>query len=251
LVRAAEYSGDLPRCNIGEGEPVAGRVIKKIETGLWQWCCVITCDQSNWTKAHCENLEDRVTACARAARRVYVEMERSPKRRQLSHADEVALDDTLATIRQMLAERGNTLLEHGERDASHRFMDETHSSTPRPAPYVREEVRPNQTEGIASTGYALSYRNLAGAAFEDSRGFHVMSGTEVRDTETGTLPEAAKQYRAKLVEQGVLIRHPFDPAKLVFTTTQTFNNGTSAAKIVTGSKQSGSSVWLERSGPRG
>ena len=261
LLREGDEPGDLPRCNIGEGEPVGGRVVTKIETGVWEWVAVITCDQPHFTKVHAEHLEMRVTACAEGARRVVVERDRAPKRRQMPATDEAALDEMVGVIRRMLAARGYPFLEHEDLAPAGLSSGWQHRSLAQPVekpadPFVRPAMVPEAAPRMfqrdadhaapGAGGYTLRYRDLGGTAFEDARGFHVMCGTEVSGTETQTLPDLTKRRRIELREEGILVRHPFDSAKLVFARNHSFENGTCAAKIVAGSKQCWRTVWIER-----
>jgi hypothetical protein len=265
LVRGGDEPDDLPRCNIGEGEPVGGRVNTKIENGVWEWACVVTCDQPNFTKVHAETVEMRLTACAEAAGRVVVERERAPKRRALPPGDEAAIDTMIGAIRDVLEGQGHHFLEHVDGGAAGSGTARQRSAR-RGAEAPVVPLHPKETGKLVhrdlfdadgrnheeslrptdSRAYVLRYRNLAGTAFEDRAGFHVMCGTEVAVKETNTLPEDATLRRRELLEEGILLPHPFDSSKLVFSRGHRFENGTCAAKVCAGSKQSWRTVWKER-----
>lgn len=261
LLREGDEAGDLPRCNIGEGEPVFARVVAKMESCAWQWVAVITCDAPQFTKCHAEHLEWRLTALAEGARRVVVERDRSPKRRQLPMRDEAALDDMVATVCKLIGGQGYPLLERGDGVSaglgSHWQDRAPARPTGEPTGLFRQAVAVPESalkdpipeadgHAAGADSFILRYRNLNGTAFEDAKGFHVMAGTEVSRAETQTLPDQTRRRRSELRETGILVAHPFDARKLVFARSHTFENGTCAAKLVAGSKQSWRTVWIER-----
>lgn len=230
------------RVRIGEGGNVGSRLAGKIDewaTGKYSVAVAVTCSHPRWDKTCAENLEARLTAIIEGSRTAEVERERAPKLRHLPPDAQQAMDSLIDHVRVELERRRIPLLTQAPPAV---FQ---HPSWQAMVPAAAAPVEVPISTGFADPVRVLSlfYEDLSGELEERADHVIIRRGTEVCPREVAALQTASRAARRALIETGAIVMHPTKPDRWILTKDHKVGSLTTAARIVTGSTQSGTHVW--------
>lgn len=239
------------RVRIGEGASVASRLEGKRDEWLhvgFNLAICITCKHPLYDKTFAEVTEARLTAIIEGSRSAAVERERAPKLRRLPPEAEQAMDAFIQLVRAELERRNIFLLTQSP--PAHVTVPQWH-----PEPFIggQSDSHSWQQHPWAPEGerentrvLALVYNDLVGELVENADHVVIRRGTEVSPHEVAALQTASRKARRKLIGAGIIVPHPTKQGLLAFALDHRMGSLTAAARVVTGSTQSGTHVWRAR-----
>lgn len=208
----------LPRVYVGEGDPIRPRLEDHVRNkDFWTHAIVFVSKDSILNKAHVQWLESRLVALAKESKRCALENGNTPAPPSLSESDTAEVEGFLDDLLVCLPVLGYPFFERAQAA---------------PAKEARLSIR---AKGVEATG------------FESPAGFVVLKGSQaVKDEKlTPTVPSYAKELRANLCTQGVLLK---DKDFFSFSQDYIFSSPSTASDVILGRSSNGRTEWKANDG---
>lgn len=222
LLLGPRPDGEGEMLYVGEGDPIRPRLESHYaQKDFWVRAIGFTTNSSGLlNKAHVQFLEARLTALARAAKRMPLDNANQPAEPSLSEADRADMEVFLSHMLGMLPVLG-----------VHAFEQAPKTAAVRTAPWLTCKGK-----GVVATGY------------EASQGFVVKTDSRAA---AETVPSMAQHVRGiydvrqELIANGVLV---LDAGQYRFTQDYSFSSPSTAAAVVLGRNANGRIEWKDAQG---
>lgn len=208
----------LPRVYIGEGDPVRPRLEQHAKLkDFWTHAIVFVSKDNNLNKAHVQWLESRLVGLAKENKRCVLDNGNTPAPPSLSESSVAEAEGFFDDLLVCLPVIGYPFFERSQ------FESEINEKL-----FIR-------AKGVEAIGY------------DSPAGFVVLKGSQaVKDEKlTPTVPGYAKELRANLSTQGVLLE---DGGSYKFSQDYIFSSPSTASDVVLGRSSNGRTEWKTKDG---
>jgi hypothetical protein len=203
----------LPTVYVGEGDPIAGRLISHYrQKDFWSSVVFFSSKDDNLNKAHVQYLESRLVSLAREAKRCLLDNSNVPQLPALSEMDTAT---SRSFLDQMLVIFGVLGLSVFQKPAD-------------VSPSVR--LLHIKAKGLSAIGY------------EGDGGFVVRAGSESPKESAPTIPDDIVKLRETLVAQGVFVE---EKGHYKLAQDYTFTSPSSAAAALLARSANGRIEWKD------
>ena len=206
----------LPTLYVGEGDPVAGRLISHYkQKDFWSTVVFFIRKDDNLNKAHVQHLEARLVGLAKEAKRSVLDNANVP---QLPALSEMETADVEVFLEQMLLICGVLGMSVFQKPA-----------------------------GVGPSASLLYIRGkeLMGVGYESDAGFVVRAGSESPKESAPTTPDSIVKLRQTLLAQGVLVE---DKDRYKLAQDYTFSSPSLAASVLLARSANGRIEWKDAGG---
>jgi hypothetical protein len=220
ILTGTESASTLPIAYIGEGDPIAGRILShESNKDWWDNCIAVTCNNKGLSKAHIKFIESALYESALNESRCTLDNKLKPGKPNLSPIEKSFAQDFLDFTLLCMQPLGLDI-------------------------FPRTALRDNNVSTVGGKLY-LKSRGLIAEAYDSSDGFIVIKGSHSSTTESEGLDSVDRARRADLIKLGVLVNKG---KRFIFTKDYRFTSPTLAARAILGAPAPGPLRWKNNSG---
>jgi hypothetical protein len=216
-VLLGQAEGDeLPTMYIGEGDPIADRLISHYKTKeFWSSAIFIISKDENLNKAHVQYLESRLYGLAKEVKRSILDNGNAPQPPTLSEAEAAEMEGFLSEALLIFGVLGVNVFQ-------------------KPEPVTHSTVM-----------LYLNAKGLTAEGYEVDNGFVVRAGSQSPVENAPTLPDSVAKLRQTLLGQGLFVQ---ESGYLKLTQDYPFTSPSMAAAVMLARTANGRIEWKDATG---